>query len=168
MLKIRRSHDHIIFSMGIHIPGKDGLYIEMGLRCYVLEAKGLPGLNPSTSRGVSKAPQIGEEQRYPTNKLPFLFVYEKVEQPPNYFITLYCLGHSWFGSLFIACLVTSHYLDQCLLIVNWTAKNKLQQNFNQNTDVQRGKYIWNYHWQNDDTLILITFRAVAKGQFDNG
>ena len=28
MLKIRRSHDRLIFNMGIPIPGKDGLYIE--------------------------------------------------------------------------------------------------------------------------------------------
>ena len=33
MLKIRRSHDHLIFNMGFPIPGKDGLYIEMG-PCY--------------------------------------------------------------------------------------------------------------------------------------
>ena len=31
-LKIRRSHHHLIFNMGIHIPVKDGLYIETGLR----------------------------------------------------------------------------------------------------------------------------------------
>ena len=30
MLKIRWSHDRLIFNMGIPIPGKDGLYIEMG------------------------------------------------------------------------------------------------------------------------------------------
>ena len=30
MLKIRRSHDRLIFNMGIHIPGKGGLYIESG------------------------------------------------------------------------------------------------------------------------------------------
>ena len=28
MLKTRRSHDHLIFNIGISIPGKDGLYIE--------------------------------------------------------------------------------------------------------------------------------------------
>ena len=32
MLKIRRSHDRLIFNMGISIPAKDGLYIEMGPR----------------------------------------------------------------------------------------------------------------------------------------
>ena len=31
MLKIRRSHDRLIFNMAIPIPGKDSLYIEMGL-----------------------------------------------------------------------------------------------------------------------------------------
>ena len=30
MLKIRRSHDRLIFNMGISIPGKDGLCIETG------------------------------------------------------------------------------------------------------------------------------------------
>ena len=30
MLKIRQSHDRLIFNMGIPIPGKDGLYIENG------------------------------------------------------------------------------------------------------------------------------------------
>ena len=28
MLKIRQSHDHLIFNMGIPIPGRDCLYIE--------------------------------------------------------------------------------------------------------------------------------------------
>ena len=32
MLKIRRSHDRLIFNMGIPISGKDGLYIETGPR----------------------------------------------------------------------------------------------------------------------------------------
>ena len=30
-------------------------------------------------------------------------------------------------------MVPSHYLDQCWVIFNWTFKNKLQWNFNQNT-----------------------------------
>ena len=30
MLKIRQSHDRLIFNMGIPIPGKDGLYIDTG------------------------------------------------------------------------------------------------------------------------------------------
>ena len=30
MLKIRWSHDHLIFNMGIPKPGKDSLYIETG------------------------------------------------------------------------------------------------------------------------------------------
>ena len=35
MLKLRRSHDRLIFNMGIPIPGKDGLYIETGPWAYV-------------------------------------------------------------------------------------------------------------------------------------
>ena len=34
MLKIRRSHDRLIFNMGITIHGKDGLYIETGTGCF--------------------------------------------------------------------------------------------------------------------------------------
>ena len=36
MLKIRRSHDRLIFNMGIPIPGKDGFYIhiETGPCCF--------------------------------------------------------------------------------------------------------------------------------------
>ena len=34
MLKIRRSCDRLIFNMGIPIPGKDGLHIKMGPRCF--------------------------------------------------------------------------------------------------------------------------------------
>ena len=34
MLKIRRSRDRLIFTMGIPIPGKDGLYIETGPWCH--------------------------------------------------------------------------------------------------------------------------------------
>ena len=46
MSKIRRSHDRLIFNMGISIPGKDGLYIETGpwyLRVFlhVLLSKGV-------------------------------------------------------------------------------------------------------------------------------
>ena len=33
MLKIRRSHDRLIFNMWIPLPGKDGLYIETGPWC---------------------------------------------------------------------------------------------------------------------------------------
>ena len=44
----------------------------------------------------------------------------------------------WTGSVLVqimACrlLAPSHYLNQCWVIVNWTIRNKLQWNFNQNT-----------------------------------
>ena len=37
MLNIRRSHDRLIFNMGIPIPGKGGLYIEMGPRSLFIQ-----------------------------------------------------------------------------------------------------------------------------------
>ena len=50
MLKIRRSRDRLIFNMGIPIPGKYGLYIEMApwcplirlLKLYALSLSGVP------------------------------------------------------------------------------------------------------------------------------
>ena len=49
-----------------------------------------------------------------------------------------------------AWLVPRHYpLNQCLLIVNWTIKNKLQWNLNQNINIILSRnYIWKYHLQN--------------------
>ena len=42
MLKIRRSHDCLIFNMGIPIPGKEDLYIETGPWCSLLQY--IPGV----------------------------------------------------------------------------------------------------------------------------
>ena len=47
-----------------------------------------------------------------------------------------CVGESdqhWFRQWFVAYSVKSHYLNQGLIIVNWTLRNILQFNFNQNT-----------------------------------
>ena len=43
------------------------------------------------------------------------------------------LGQHWFRQWLVACSAPSHYLNQCWLIVNWTLRNKLQWNLNQNT-----------------------------------
>ena len=43
------------------------------------------------------------------------------------------LGQHWFRQWFVACSAPSHYLNQCWLIVNWTLRNKIQWNLNQNT-----------------------------------
>ena len=42
------------------------------------------------------------------------------------------LGHHWFRWWLVACSASSHYLNQCWNIVNWTLGNKLQWNLNQN------------------------------------
>ena len=39
MLKIRRSRDRLIFSMGLPIPGKHGLYMETGPRGPIYESQ---------------------------------------------------------------------------------------------------------------------------------
>ena len=41
-------------------------------------------------------------------------------------------NHHWFRKLLVAWLRPSHYLNQCCNVVNWTLRNKLQWNFNQN------------------------------------
>ena len=42
-------------------------------------------------------------------------------------------GQHWYRQWFVAYLSPSHYLNQCWVIANWTLRNKLQWNFNQNT-----------------------------------
>ena len=43
------------------------------------------------------------------------------------------LGRHWLRLWLVACLAPSHYLNQCWNIVNWTLRNKLQWNFNRNS-----------------------------------
>ena len=42
-------------------------------------------------------------------------------------------GQHWFRQWLVAYSAPSHYLNQCWVIVNWTLRNRLQWNFNQNT-----------------------------------
>ena len=42
-------------------------------------------------------------------------------------------GQHWFGLWLVVYSAPSHYLKQCWVIVNWTLKNNLQCNLNQNT-----------------------------------
>ena len=42
-------------------------------------------------------------------------------------------GQHWFRQWLVAYSAPSHYLNQCWVIVNWTHRNKLQWNLNQNT-----------------------------------
>ena len=44
-------------------------------------------------------------------------------------------GHHWFRLWLVAWSAPSHYLKQCWIIVNWTLRNKLQWNFNQNSNI---------------------------------
>ena len=49
-----------------------------------------------------------------------------------------CVSESdqhWFRYWLVTYLVSNHYLNQCWVIVNWTLRNKLQWNFNQNTNL---------------------------------
>ena len=53
--------------------------------------------------------------------------------PPN--ICVSELGQHWFRYWLVACSASSHCLNKCCLIVNWTLRNKPQWNKNQNTKV---------------------------------
>ena len=44
-------------------------------------------------------------------------------------------NHHWFRQWLVAWSAPNHYLNQCWDIVNWTLRNKLQWNFNQNTNI---------------------------------
>ena len=43
------------------------------------------------------------------------------------------LGHHWFRKWLVACSASSHYLNQCWLIVNWAPGNIFQWNLNRNS-----------------------------------
>ena len=45
------------------------------------------------------------------------------------------LGQHWFRQWLVAYSAPSHYRNQCWFIVNWTLRNKLQWNSNQNTSL---------------------------------
>ena len=45
------------------------------------------------------------------------------------------LDHLWFRQRIVTWPVPSHYLNQCLNIVNWTLGNKLQWNLNRNWNI---------------------------------
>ena len=49
-LKIRRSHDRLIFNMGISTPGKDGLYTETGPRGHLNIKMPMPCQNRNSHR----------------------------------------------------------------------------------------------------------------------
>ena len=44
-------------------------------------------------------------------------------------------NHHWFRQCIVAWPAPSHYLNQCWNIVNWTLGNKLQWNFNRNSNI---------------------------------
>ena len=44
-------------------------------------------------------------------------------------------GQHWFRWWLVAYFAPSHYVNQCWVIVNWPLRNKLQWNFNQNTNI---------------------------------
>ena len=63
-------------------------------------------------------------------------------------------GQHWFRQWLVAYSAPSHYLKQCWVIVNWTLRNKLQWNFNQN--IKRfihKKSIWKYCLRNGSHLV---------------
>ena len=47
--------------------------------------------------------------------------------------------HHWFISWLVAWTAASHYLNQCWNIVNWILRNKLQWNFNRNSNIFIGE-----------------------------
>ena len=64
----------------------------------------------------------------------------------------------WIGSALIKIMAPSHYLNQCWDIVNWTLRNKVQWNFNQNTNIfVSRKCIWKYRVWNGSHFVRQPF-----------
>ena len=45
------------------------------------------------------------------------------------------INHNWFRQWLVAWTTPSHYLNQCWNIINWALGNKLQWNFNRNSNI---------------------------------
>ena len=50
------------------------------------------------------------------------------------YICVWELGQHWFGWWLLACSAPIHYLNQSWLTINWTLRNKLQWNYNRNSN----------------------------------
>ena len=80
MLKIRRSHDRLIFNMGIPIPAKDGLYIETG-PCIPCN----PWPCSTGNVGLSRLPLMFGHG-YVTTYISFLWVWLRIQSLEAMFI----------------------------------------------------------------------------------
>ena len=71
-------------------------------------------------------------------------------------LTHWGLYHLWFRKWLGAWSAPSHNLIHCWHIVNWTLRNKLQWNINQNSCIfiHSREYIWKCHLQNGSHLVL--------------
>ena len=74
------------------------------------------------------------------------------------------LGHLWFRSCLVASAAPSHNLNQCWYIVNWTLRNKLQRNCNQNTNFSFVKTQLNYRLRNGGKFVQ---REMSWQRFPN-
>ena len=60
----------------------------------------------------------------------------------------------WFKYWLVACSATSHYLNQCWLIVEWTTGNKFQWNYNENIIFSfKNMPRWKCHLQNGSDFV---------------
>ena len=65
---------------------------------------------------------------------PYLFSLD-INSSPSSVAYMRQSGQHWFRWWLVAYSAPSHSLNQCWLIVNWTLRNKLRWNSNQNTEV---------------------------------
>ena len=100
MLKIRRSHDRLIFNMGIPIPEKDGLYIESGPR-------------PSAPMVLAKS------SRNNLGFTPEMLVYYLFSSLSSSDVIWWHKSGSTLAQV-VACIlmVTTRYLNQCWLVIS--------------------------------------------------
>ena len=69
-------------------------------------------------------------------------------------------GKHWFRWYFVAYSAPSHYLNQCWIIVNWTLRNKLQWNVDQNIKL----FILKMHLKKSSTK----WHHFVQGKWVNG
>ena len=80
-------------------------------------------------------------------KVPETYIYQWASMSLNcggWVIHIYVSkqDHHWFLQRLVTCLAPSHYLNQCWLISNWTYRNKLGWNLNQNAKKCKQENKW--------------------------
>ena len=94
----------------------------------------------------------GKFQSNPTNVNPYL-----TASPLVLHICISESDQHWFRQWLVAYSAPNHYLNQCWVFVNWSLRNKLQWNFNQNANLLIHKNV-------TENIVFETAAILSRGE----